>query len=313
MRLLVASDLHAAEGAYRKLLNAVRLGIWEADAILVAGDLAGKALVPLVRSDGGWHGQQGGRELLARDEEELATLKRSLADKGLYAIAVTEDELAELRDPAAVDRRFTAEIVGRIEEWVQLAEERLAESQTPLYLIPGNDDPYEIDAVLERSNGVINADGRVVRLPDGRELVGFASSNPTPWDTPRELEEPEIERQLRALVDELEAPNSAVLMTHVPPHETSLDTVPLLDDQLRPVISGGQMVEVPCGSTAVRSVIEDVQPVLTLHGHVHESPGHVRIGNTMCVNAGSEASVGILRACLVDIDDNGARPQRVEA
>ena len=88
MRLLVASDLHASEGAWRKLLNAVRLGIWEADAVLVAGDLAGKALIPLVRSNGGWHGEQGGRELVARDPDELEALERSLADKGLYAIAV---------------------------------------------------------------------------------------------------------------------------------------------------------------------------------------------------------------------------------
>ena len=101
-------------------------------------------------------------------------------------------------------------------------------------------------------------------------------------------------------------------MTHVPPHESSIDTVPLLDDELRPVISGGQVIQVPCGSTAVRRVIEDVQPVLSLHGHVHESPGHVRVGRTLCVNAGSEAAIGILRACLVDIDERGVRAQRVE-
>ncbi len=313
MRLLVASDLHASEGAWRKLLNAVRLGIWEADAVLVAGDLAGKALIPLVRSNGGWHGEQGGRELVARDEVELEALERSLADKGLYAIAVSEDELADLRDPEAVERRFLAEIVSRTEDWMKLAGERLAETGTPLYVIPGNDDPYEIDAVLDGAAGVINADGRVVRLPDGRELIGFASSNHTPWDTPRELEEQEIEQRLRALVDGADDPGSAVLMTHVPPHESSIDTVPLLDDELRPVISGGQVIQVPCGSTAVRRVIEDVQPVLSLHGHVHESPGHVRVGKTLCVNAGSEAAIGILRACLVDIDERGVRAQRVEA
>jgi len=313
MRLLVASDLHAAEGAWRKLLNAVRLGIWPADAVLVAGDLSGKALIPLVRSNGSWRGEQGGRELIARDPDELKVLERSLADKGLYAIAVSEDEVAELQDPAAVERRFLAEIMSRIESWMELAGERLGESGTPLYLIPGNDDPYEIDPALERGTGVINADGRVVQLPDGRELIGFASSNPTPWDTPRELEEPEIEERLRALVATAKAPGEAVLMTHVPPHESAIDTVPLLDDQLRPVISGGQVIEVPCGSTAVRRVIEDYQPVLSIHGHVHESPGHVRVGKTLCVNAGSEAAVGILRACLVDIDERGVRAQRVEA
>jgi Icc-related predicted phosphoesterase len=313
MRLLVASDLHASEAAWRKLLNAISMGIWDADAVLVAGDLSGKAIVPLVKSNGSWHGEQGGRHWTAKNEDELRKLERSLADRGLYGIPMSEEELVELRDPAVLERRFVEAIKNRVGSWMELATERLSASGTPLYLIPGNDDPYEIDSLLEQAAGVINADNSVVRLPDGRELIGFASSNPTPWLTPRELDEEDIEQQLRALVERAEAPQSAVLMTHVPPHGSTLDTVPLLDDQLRPVMAGGGVVEVPCGSTAVRRVIEEFQPVLTIHGHVHESPGHVRVGSTLCVNAGSEASVGILRACLVDVGPDGARAQRVEA
>jgi uncharacterized protein len=313
MRLLVASDLHAAEGAWRKLLNAIRLGIWEADAVLVAGDLSGKSLVPLVRSNGNWRGDVGGRELVARDEQELKQLERGLADRGLYGVAMSEAEFAELSNQPTLERRFVEAISKRLEAWMELATERLSESQTPLYLIPGNDDPYEIDPLLEEVSGVINADGRVVQLPDGRELMGFASSNPTPWQTPRELEEEDLEARLRALIEKSERPGSAVLMTHVPPHECTIDTVPMLDENMRPVMSGGSPVEIPCGSVAVRRMIEEFQPVLSVHGHVHESPGHVRVGGTLCVNAGSEASVGILRACLVDIDDRGVRAQRVEA
>jgi Icc-related predicted phosphoesterase len=312
MRLLVTSDLHASEVAWRKLLNAVRLGIWKVDAVLVAGDLSGKALVPLVRSIGGWHGSHGGREWVARNDDELREIERALADKGLYAVAMTGEELAELDDPHVLEQRFLDAIKGRLEAWMELAGERLHESATPLYLIPGNDDPYDIDPVLEGANGVINADNRVVRLPDGRELIGFATANPTPWLTPRELEEEELEERLRALVASAEAPGSAVLMTHVPPHASAIDTVAKLDEELRPVMSGGKVVEVPCGSTAVRHVIEQFQPVLSVHGHVHESPGQVRVGSTLCVNAGSEAAVGILRACLIDIDSKGVRTQRVE-
>jgi Icc-related predicted phosphoesterase len=312
MRLLVASDLHGSEVAWRKLLNAIRLGIWEADAVLVAGDLSGKSLVALVQSNGSWHGTHGGREWLARDEDELTELERTLADKGLYGVAMSEDELAQLRDPGVLERRFLEAIMSRLEAWMELAGERLQESGTPLYLIPGNDDPYEIDAVLDEATAAINAESRVVRLPDGRELIGFASSNPTPWHTPRELQEEDLEGRLRALVETAGDPGSAVLMTHVPPHGSSIDTVPLLDEQMRPVMSGGGVVEVPCGSIAVRNVIEEFQPVLAIHGHVHESPGHVRVGRTLCVNAGSEAAVGILRACLIDIDEHGVRAQRVE-
>jgi len=312
MRLLVVSDLHASEVAWRKLLNATRLGIWEADAVLVAGDLSGKSLVALVQSNGSWHGTHGGREWVARDEDELRQLERALADKGLYGVAMSADELAELRDPGVLERRFLEAIVSRLEGWMDLAAERLRENGTPLYLIPGNDDPYEIDSVLDGTAAIINAESRVVRLPDGRELIGFASSNPTPWHTPRELEEEDLEKRLRAVVETAEDPSSAVLMTHVPPYGSSIDTVPLLDEEMRPVMSGGGVVEVPCGSIAVRNVIEEFQPVLSIHGHVHESPGHVRVGKTLCVNAGSEAAVGILRACLIDVDERGVRAQRVE-
>ena len=309
----MASDVHAAEGVWRKLLNAVRLGIWKVDAVLVAGDLSGKSLVPLVQgADGAWRGELGGEKLVARDEESLAVLERSVADKGLYAVTMSEDEYAELRDQRALERRFVDVIKQRTAAWMTLARERLSESGTPLYLIPGNDDPFDIDPLLEETPGVINADGRIVRLPDGRELIGFASSNRTPWLTARELEEDDIEQQLRGLLERAQNPEAAVLMTHVPPHDSTIDTVPKLDEQMRPVMSGGQVVQIPCGSVGVRNVIEEFQPVLTVHGHVHESPGHVRLGRSLCVNAGSEAGIGILRACLIDVDDGGARAQRVE-
>ena len=265
-----------------------------------------------MRSNGSWRGTHGGREWVAGNEDELREVERALADKGLYAVAMTDEELAELDDPRVLEQLFLEAIKDRLAAWMELAAERLHESGTPLYLIPGNDDPYDIDPLLEGADGVINADNRVVRLPDGRELIGFATANPTPWLTPRELEEDELEERLGALVASAEAPGSAVLMTHVPPHASAIDTVAMLDDQLRPIMSGGKVVEGPCGSTAVRHVIERFQPVLSVHGHVHESPGQIRVGSTLCVNAGSEAAVGILRACLIDIDAKGVRTQRVE-
>jgi Icc-related predicted phosphoesterase len=71
---------------------------------------------------------------------------------------------------------------------------------------------------------------------------------------------------------------------------------------------------IPVGSTAVRKIIEKYQPLLGLHGHIHESAGFVRIGRTQCLNPGSEYAEGILRGFLVEIE--GAkitRLQRVEA
>ncbi|RLG63511.1 hypothetical protein DRO02_06455 [archaeon] len=68
------------------------------------------------------------------------------------------------------------------------------------------------------------------------------------------------------------------------------------------------------GSKSVRYVIEKYQPLVSLHGHIHESFGFCKIGRTYCVNPGSEYAEGILRAFLVEIDGKKVkRLQRIEA
>lgn len=313
MRLLIASDLHASEGTWRKLINAVTHGIWPADAILVAGDLAGKGIIPIVSNGDGWTATVRGQERVARSEAELEILEREVADLGLYGERMTPDELAALDDdPDILGRRFRDAIVGRVESWLALADERLAGTGVPLYLIPGNDDPYELDDLLAASDAVTYCNQKIVRLPDGRELLGLADANRTPWHTPREHDESELYEILDDLCVALEDPASATFMLHVPPYDSTIDTAPLLDESLRPTISAGDVLRGPCGSTAVREILLKYKPVLSVHGHIHESPGHVRLGDTLCVNPGSESNAGVLRACIVDLRNGKAKATRVE-
>jgi uncharacterized protein len=108
-------------------------------------------------------------------------------------------------------------------------------------------------------------------------------------------------------------PRKTVMMTHVPPYDSGLDTAPLLSPDLRPTVTAGDLLRGPVGSTGVRAAIERFKPVLGAHGHIHESGGERRIGDTVCVNAGSESSMGILRGYLVDLSANGVeRTLRVE-
>ena len=57
----------------------------------------------------------------------------------------------------------------------------------------------------------------------------------------------------------------------------------------------------PVGSTAVREAIETYQPLADLHGHIHESPGAIRIGRTLCLNTGSDYSSGRISGCIVNL------------
>ena len=89
-RIYVASDFHAAEKAWRKYLNAIKLNVYKADIALLAGDLTGKAIVPIVRSNGGYDTELFGVHRTAKNDEELARLERDIADVGYYSFVSTE-------------------------------------------------------------------------------------------------------------------------------------------------------------------------------------------------------------------------------
>ncbi|MEA2276938.1 MAG: uncharacterized protein QOC78_1898 [Solirubrobacteraceae bacterium] len=270
---------------------------------LLAGDLTGKAIVPIVGRDGSYETELLGVRRSARDADGLAQLERDIADVGFYSFVTTADEAQRLStDEGARDVLLGRLMNERLEAWLALATERLAESGTPLYLIPGNDDDFGIDPVLDRDDfAPVNADGKVLDLPGDLQLLSCGWSNPTPWRTPREETEDELYARLEALAEQVRDPRRAVFMIHVPPHDSGLDTAPILDENLRPTVSAGDILRGPVGSTAVRRLIERYQPLLAVHGHVHESGGERQIGATLCINPGSEANHGILRGYLVDV------------
>jgi len=315
-RIYVCSDIHASERAWRKFLNAMKANVYRVDAALIAGDLTGKALVAVVKGEGGeaWTATVLGQRRIARDEKELADLERSIADLGYYAVRVTPEERAAMEaDPALVRRHFDEKITGRVREWMDLAAERLDGSGVPVYLMPGNDDDVEIDPILEASTYCRDVNEQVVDLGPWHQLVSMGWSSPTPWSTPRELPEEEFLDRLSALLKGVRDPRKTIIMTHVPPFDSGLDTAPLLSPDLRPTISAGDVLRGPVGSTGVRRAIETFKPVLGVHGHIHESGGERKIGETICVNAGSEANHGILRGYLVDLGPDGVqRTMRVE-
>ena len=315
MRIYLASDFHAAEKAWRKFLNAIKLNVYKADVALVAGDLTGKAIVPITQNGGGYEAELFGVRRRARSDEELATLQRDIADVGFYSFVSTAEEADRLvGDPEARDTLLHELMNERIAQWLDLADERLAGGPVPLFLIPGNDDDFAIDPILNREGSFAqNADGKVLDMPGDMQLLASGWSNLTPWNTPREEPEDALEARLEALAGEVRDPRRSVFMIHVPPHDSGLDTAPILDENLRPTISAGDVLRGPVGSQAVRRIIERFEPLLGVHGHIHESGGERRIGRTLCINPGSEANHGILRGYLVDVGPDGIeRAMRVE-
>jgi uncharacterized protein len=316
-RLYVCSDIHASERTWRKFLNAMKANVYKVDAAVIAGDLTGKALIAVVRGEAGgeaWTATVMGQRRVARTEDELEQLERSIADLGYYAVRVSESERAAMEaDPELVRRQFHEQIGRRLRSWLGLAAERLEGSRVPVYLMPGNDDDFEIDPILGESTYCENVNERIIELTPWHQLVSMGWSSPTPWSTPREMPEEEFLDKLSGLLGSVRDPRKTVMMTHVPPFDSGLDTAPLLSPDLRPTASAGDLLRGPVGSHGVRAAIEQFRPVLGVHGHIHESGGERRIGDTLCLNAGSESSMGILRGYLVDLNERGVeRTLRVE-
>ena len=281
----------------------------------MAGDLTGKAIVPIVEGPRGYEAELLGVRRTAPGGEELARLQRDIADVGYYSFVGTTEEAERFAGDEVARSELLHRLMNeRVEAWLQLATERLAESRVPLYLIPGNDDDFGIDEILDRDEfAPVNADGKVLDVAGDLQLLSYGWSNETPWQTPREVTEDELYRRLDGLADRVRDPRRAVFMIHVPPYDSGLDTAPILDENLRPTVSAGDVLRGPVGSTAVRRLIQERQPLLGVHGHIHESGGERKLGSTLCVNPGSEANHGILRGYLVDIGEGGIElVQRVE-
>jgi Icc-related predicted phosphoesterase len=298
LTLFYASDVHGSDLLWRKFLGAGKF--YDAAASIMGGDLLGKAIVPIEqRADGTYRLQFLGAEHVLAGADELDRMVEAIRMNGFYPWVGEPQEVAQATgDAAARDRLFDRVARSEIERWVKLAEER--PSPDTRYVIAGNDDPWFVDEVLEASPGIVFCDERVVRVGE-HEMLSCSYANPTPWNSPRELDEEALYARLRALADRLEDPATAIFNLHVPPYDSRLDRAVELDAEFRPRHRGGQPVEIPVGSRAVRRLIEECQPLLALHGHIHESRGEARIGRTLAINSGSEYNTGRLHGAVVTL------------
>jgi Icc-related predicted phosphoesterase len=300
--LFYAGDIHGSEKCFRKFVNAARF--YKVDALILGGDISGKALVPLVeRDDSTFKVHFMGNDQILRSEEDLEAMENAIRFNGFYPFRIREADLADLAaDDASRAGYFDRIMSDELRRWIALADERLGDSGTQCLIMPGNDDEVFTGPVLDEAEYVINPDCRVTDVGPFQVLsVGY--SNITPWNSPREMSEEQLDEVIRGLEGGLDSSRPLILNLHVPPYDSSLDFAPLLREDLS-IVGGSNPQMVPVGSRAVRSAIERLQPVLSLHGHIHESRGSVQIGRSVAVNPGSEYNTGILRGVIVRLRED---------
>jgi uncharacterized protein len=309
VRFYYASDIHGSERCWRKFLNAG--AFYKVDALIMGGDIVGKAIVPIEEvPGGGFRASMDDRPAELRSEEQVVEFEERVRSRGLYPHRTTKEELARLRDDPAARERLFEEVVRReLRRWIAIAEEK-ARPGVEVYVMAGNDDPFFVDDELRSTSAIRFCDADVLDV-DGYQLLSLSYANRTPWDSPRELDEDDLLERVRALAHRLRDPRQSIFNLHVPPYDTGLDSAARLDETLQPVTQMGAVELIPVGSTAVRRAIEEFQPLVSVHGHIHESRAEAMVGQTLAINPGSDYATGHIHGALVELRKGRVRTHQL--
>jgi Icc-related predicted phosphoesterase len=300
--IFFATDVHGSDICWKKFISAGKF--YEAEVIILGGDMTGKAIVPIIHQGGDTYKavllQQ---ESILHGEDAVADMMKKVKSRGYYPYCTTPDEIAELNaSPERVDEIFHSEVFKTAEQWLDYADEKLAGTGIRCYVAPGNDDMFELDDLIRTSQHVQLAEGQVIELDGHHEMISSGWSNITPWHTYREEEEDKLRARFEAMICQLKDVKNSVFNLHAPPYGSTLDEVPELTDDLKPKHAGRSLV--PAGSHAVRDVIKEYEPLLGLFGHIHEGKGATRLGKTLCINPGSMYEQGRLLGAVINLARN---------
>jgi Icc-related predicted phosphoesterase len=303
MRFFFASDVHGSTTCFRKLVNSG--AFYGADVLVMGGDLTGKELVPLVARGSGWSASFRGAAAELATEAEASEFERIVATLGGYTKRVESDEVAAwAANQELVEENLHQLARERTEEWVGFAADRLEGSGRRLLIGLGNDDFDDLGPLLDHGPVAYAHDGPLDLGDVTLASVGY--SNPTPWDTQRELTEEQMASVLAGIA-ETSDPSRTLLNIHVPPFNSGLDFAPRLNAELQIQLSGGEPDMIPVGSTGVAEGIAAFQPLVSLHGHIHEGRGMTRIGRTTVINPGSEYQQASLLGAVFDVAKGKAK------
>ena len=302
MKLFFATDVHGSEICWKKFIGAAKF--YEAEVVILGGDMTGKAIVPIIAQGGGHYKVTLlDQESILKDQEEVARMVATIQNRGYYPYVTDPDEVGQIAaTPGRSDQIFVQEALKTVSRWMDYADARLAGSGIRAFVCPGNDDMFEIDDVIKQSKCVELVEGKIVQLDEHHEMINAGWSTPTPWHTHREESEDQLRHRIQVMIDKLKDVKNSVFNLHDPPYGSGLDDAPELTADLRPAYAGRSLI--PVGSKAVLELIEKYRPLLGLFGHVHEGKGTRKYRNTLCINPGSMYEQGMLHGAVVELKPN---------
>jgi Icc-related predicted phosphoesterase len=299
MNLFFATDVHGSEICWKKFISAGKF--YKADVIILGGDMTGKAIVPIIDQGGGkYKVTLLDQESILEGQDQVNVMVATIQNRGYYPYVTNPDEVEQISsDQGRSDELFLREALETMRRWMEYADAKLEGTGLRCFVCPGNDDMFEIDDVIRQSRHVELVEGRVIQLDENHEMINAGWTTPTPWKTPREESEDELRQRIQVMIDQLKDAGNSVFNLHDPPYGSGLDEAPELTADMRPAYAGRSLV--PVGSHAVLELIGKYQPLLALHGHVHEGKGTRKYKKTLCINPGSMYEQGILHGAVIEL------------
>ena len=303
VKIFFASDLHGSNVCFKKFVNSAQF--YGADVLVLGGDLTGKAVIPIAeQQDGTFLAFQHGELVRIKDKGELDDFVKRQGNIGFYPAVMSEAEYQALRKNADEQATlFKRLVLERIHEWAAFAADKLKGTDIPLVALPGNDDFHEIDEILTQAAHFDFHEMQVCEFKGGYQMLFCGGSTPTPWDTEREYTEEQYVARFAQLIPQVRDMSRCIFNVHVPPLGTALDACPKLDKNLQVVYEMGLPAQIHAGCQTLVDVIKEHQPLLGLHGHIHEGRAKINIGGTICINPGSVYPEGILQGAMITLQN----------
>lgn len=302
MKIFFATDVHGSEICWKKFINASKF--YETDLLILGGDMTGKAIIPIVAQTGGkYKVTLLDQETILESQSEVDQMVITIQNRGYYPYLTAPDEVQDISaNQGRSDELFLQEALKTMHRWMDYADAKLEGTPLRCFVCPGNDDMFEVDDVIKQSKHVELVEGKVTPLDEHHEMISAGWSTPTPWHTPREESEDQLRHRIQLMIDQLKDVKNSVFNLHNPPYGSGLDEAPELTKDMRPAYAGRSLV--PVGSHAVFELIDKYQPLLTLHGHIHEGKGTRKYKNTLCINPGSMYEQGMLHGAVIELKPN---------
>lgn len=299
MNLFFATDVHGSEICWKKFINAGKF--YEADVLILGGDMTGKAIVPIIAQGGGkYKVTLLDQETILESQDDVQKMVVTIQNRGYYPYVTEPEEVNSISATAGrSDELFLKEALATVNRWMEYADSKLEGTGMRCYVCPGNDDMFEIDEVIRQSKHVQLVEGSVIQLDEHHEMINSGWTTPTPWNTHREEPEDALRGRIQVMIDQLKNVKNSIFNLHNPPYGSGLDEAPELTSDMRPAYAGRSLV--PVGSHAVLELIDKYQPLLALHGHVHEGKGTRKYKRTLCVNPGSMYEQGMLHGAVIEL------------